>query len=141
MALTNTLSQETLEMLPEYHYAGTFDLMIRDADSVAIYWDLARTSVAPHEDARLSLKITDFGGAEEMLILNQRHGHMLVPVHGTGSHFNFTLGWSDVTGFRPIASESADLPPSLPQREDDALAALSYAVARRGVRPPATARY
>ena len=136
MTLSNTLSQETLEMLPEYYYAGTFDLMVRDADSVAVFWDLARTSVPPHEGARLSLKITDFGGAEERLILTQHHGHMLVPVHGHGSHFTFTLGWSDAEGFRPIASESADLPPSIPSRQDDVYKSLAHAVARPGFRPP-----
>ena len=103
----------TEEMLPECYRDGSFDLVVRDAHSVAIYWDLARTAEPPHAGSRLCLRFTDAAGETNTLILHHNAGHVLVPLHGEGRWYKFTLGWQDADKFLRIASLSAELPPTL----------------------------
>lgn len=103
----------THEMLPECYRDGSFDLVVRDAHSVAIYWDLARTAEPPHPGSRLCLRYTNAAGETDTLILHHNAGHVLVPLPGEGRWYKFTLGWQDSSKFLRIASLSAELPPVL----------------------------
>lgn len=106
-----TLAHSLDEMLPESYRDGSFDLVVRDAHSVAIYWDLARTAEPPHDGSRLCLRYTNAAGETDTLILHHQAGHVLVPLHGEGRWYKFTLGWLDAEKFLRIASVTAELPP------------------------------
>ncbi len=107
----NPLAHSLDEMLPESYRDGSFDLVIRDAHSVAIYWDLARTAEPPHEGSRLCLRYTNAAGETDTLILHHQAGHVLVPLTGEGRWYKFTLGWLDSEKFLRIAATTAELPP------------------------------
>ena len=106
-----TLAHSLDEMLPESYRDGSFDLVVRDAHSVAIYWDLAKTAEPPHEGSRLCLRYTNAAGETDTLILHHKAGHVLVPLPGEGRWYKFTLGWLDAEKFLRIASVNAELPP------------------------------
>lgn len=92
---------------------GSFDLIVRDASSVAIYWDLARTAEPPHEGSRLCVRYTDAAGETETLILPHQAGHVIVELPGEGRWYKFALGWLDSEKFLRIAGASAELPAPL----------------------------
>lgn len=106
-----TLAHSLDDMLPASYRDGSFDLVVRDAHSVAIYWDLARTAEPPHEGSRLCLRYTNAAGDTDTLILHHQAGHVLVPLPGEGRWYKFTLGWLDAEKFLRIASVTAELPP------------------------------
>lgn len=107
----NPLAHSLDEMLPESYRDGSFDLVIRDAHSVAVFWDLAKTAEPPHEGSRLCLRYTNAVGETDTLILHHEAGHVLVPLPGEGRWYKFTLGWLDSEKFLRIDSTSAELPP------------------------------
>ena len=107
----NPLAHTQEETLPESYRDGSFDLVVRDAHSVAIYWDLARTAEPPHEDYRLCLRYTNAVGETDTLILHHQAGHVLVPLPGDARWYKFTLGWLDSEKFLRIAATTAELPP------------------------------
>lgn len=112
----NPLAHTLDEMLPESYRDGSFDLVVRDAHSVAIYWDLARTAEPPHEGSRLCLRYTNAAGETDTLILHHQAGHVLVPLPGEGRWYKFTLGWLDSEKFLRIAATTAELPPEVGSR-------------------------
>lgn len=155
--IMNPLAHSLDEMLPESYRDGSFDLVVRDAHSVAVFWDLAKTAEPPHEGSRLCLRFTNAVGETDTLILHHEAGHVLVPLNGEGRWYKFTLGWLDAEKFLPIDSTSTELPPvvgsaspvpettitssrrktgaSIPQRGSVFLP-LAMPVERRGFGPP-----
>ena len=143
----NTLAYSLDEMLPESYRDGSFDLEIRDAHSVAVFWDLPETNQPPHSGARLCLSYTNAAGETDTLILHHEAGHVLVPLHGEGRWYRFTLGWSDGESFQRIASASAELPAVIATNREVSSGSrfdyrgslfmpLAMPVERRGFRPP-----
>ena len=146
--MIHSLPQVSSMPLPECYRDGTFDLVVRDAESVAVFWDLARASEPPHAGSRLCLQITNAAGSTDTLILHHDAGHVLVPLNANGSRdFEFALGWSDAEGFNEISRDSVELPPSLDRRKQEETATsmschrgsvflpLAAPVERRGFRP------
>jgi len=133
------------DMLPERYSDGSFDLQVRDSHSVAVFWDLPEANEPPHPGARLCLRYSDATGEMDTLILHHEAGHVLVPLHGEGRWYRFTLGWLDSESFRRIASASTELPPQVsgPASEGShfdyrgsVFLPLAMPVERRGFRPP-----
>lgn len=140
----NPLVHSPEEMLPERYRDGSFDLQVRDAHSVAVFWDLPEANEPPHQGARLCLRYSDATGEMDTLILHHEAGHVLVPLHGEGRWYRFTLGWLDSDSFQRIASSSTELPPLVKSDSDGShfdyrgsvFLPLAMPVERRGFRPP-----
>ena len=146
---------ESIEMVPESYQDDSFDIVVRDTHSIAVFWDLAVTSQPAHKGARLSLQISnqDGKGETETLILHYDAGHMIVPLAAeTSRNYLVQLGWSDVNGFSPITSGEVELPPIAKASElreslgsnlldctqgfrGSVFLPLRHAVERRGFRP------
>ena len=127
----NPLAHSLDEMLPESYRDGSFDLVVRDAHSVAVYWDLAKTAEPPHEGSRLCLRYTNAVGETETLILHHEAGHVLVPLNGEGRWYKFTLGWLDAEKFLRIDATTTELPPAVDTPASERLNPPSVRPARR----------
>lgn len=143
----NPVAHSLEEMLPERYRDGAFDLQVRDAHSVAVFWDLPESNVPPHPGARLCLRYTNAAGDTDTLILHHDAGHVLVPLPGEGRWYRFTLGWLDRENFQEIASAITELPAVLRSAGTGSASSqfdyrgsvflpLAMPVERRGFRPP-----
>ncbi|MCP5540334.1 MAG: hypothetical protein H7A52_09370 [Akkermansiaceae bacterium] len=143
----NPLAQTIDPMLPDCYRDGLFTVQVRDARSVAVFWDLTQTSEPPHSGSRLCVRHTNAAGDTETLILHHRAGHALVPLNGEGRWYRFNLGWLDTESFQSIATVSAELPPVAIRRgyagassgldyRASLFMPLSLPVERRGFSPP-----
>lgn len=95
---------------PKHPQPSAFDIIVRDAHSVAVFWDLTQTIELPHPAARLCLRYTNAVGETDTLILPHNSGHVMVSLHGEGRWYRFTLGWQDTEEFKEIATSTAELP-------------------------------
>lgn len=103
---------QSIEMVPESYQDDSFDIVVRDSRSVAVFWDLSDQSRPSDENARLSLRVISPTGSDaETLILHHDAGHMIVPLPESSRNFGIQLGWSDVNGFDSIAEDEVELPP------------------------------
>lgn len=118
----NTLPR-LLPSLPFCYQDGSFQVILRNAESAAVFWDLLEQPSQSKLDLRLCLHIVaiDVAGgvsakASQVLILHHETGHAFVPlepleplVAGCAS-YRFTLGWDDGTEFREIAVDELQMP-------------------------------
>ena len=106
-----------LPSLPFCYHDGSFQVILRNAESVAVFWDLPDDSTLSEGDARLCLHIVPISAAgkisakeREVLILHHEAGHAFVPLSGGNERYRFTLGWDDGTDFRQIAMDEVEMP-------------------------------
>ncbi len=131
----NALAQ-SLEMVPESYQDDTFDIVVRDNRSVAVFWDLAESSKRGGSGARLSLRVqNETAGAEETLPLSHDAGHMIVPLADSSRTYQIELGWANSEGFSKIADDSVELPPLVKMQAHHEANFYGAAVERRGFRP------
>lgn len=144
----NTLPH-LLASLPDCYQDGSFQVLMRDAESVAVFWDLPDDSPSYGSDVRLCLHIVPVNGvdgmvgqaenlcgAREVLILHHEAGHALVPLTGGHARYRFALGWDDGTDFRQIAVDEVEMPlVGAPQGRP----VMKKALEGRGFRPLAMA--
>lgn len=105
---------QSIEMVPESYQDDSFDIVVRDTRSVAVFWDLAEESRPVHDGARLSLRVqNEVESDSETLILHHEAGHVIVPLSENSRSYQIQLGWSDVNGFKAIAEDGVELPPLL----------------------------
>ncbi len=112
----NTLPH-LLASLPDCYQDGSFQVLMRNAESVAVFWDFPDGSPSFAADARLCLHIVPLlesgeilQRAREVLILHHEAGHALVPLAGGTGRHRFFLGWDDGTQFHRIAEDEVELP-------------------------------
>jgi len=112
----NTLPH-LIASLPDCHQDGSFQVLMRNADSVAVFWDLPDAGPSVAADARLCLHavpLSDSGGilgeAREALILRREAGHALLSLAGGNKRYRFILGWDDGSEFRCIATDEVEMP-------------------------------
>jgi hypothetical protein len=117
---------------------NSFDIVVRDAHSVAVFWDLTQTIEPPHSGSRLCLRYTNAVGETDTLILPHNSGHVMVSLHGEGRWYRFTLGWQDTEDFNEIATASAELPPLVEQEPALSSESATHADFRASVFLPLT---
>ncbi|MCF6312569.1 MAG: hypothetical protein L3J39_08975 [Verrucomicrobiales bacterium] len=115
----NTLPR-LLPSLPLCYQDGSFQVMLRNADSVAVFWDLPVDPALAKTSARLCLRIAslnksgEFGATSpQVLILHHEAGYAFVPLLALeeGCEFyRFTLGWDDGVEFQAVAEEEVEMP-------------------------------
>jgi len=106
-----------LPSLPFCYRDGSFQVILRNAESVAVFWDLLDDPSQSEMDARLCLHIVPVSGAgeisgkpPEVLILHHEAGHAFVPLACGCERYRFTLGWDDGLEFRQIAMDEVEMP-------------------------------
>lgn len=111
---------QLLPSLPFCYQDGSFQVMLRAADSVAVFWDLPVEPALVKSGARLCLRIASLDGegqlgetSPQVLILHHEAGYVFVPLvaleKGCKS-YRFNLGWDDGVEFRSIAVEEVEMP-------------------------------
>jgi hypothetical protein len=112
----NTLPH-LIASLPDCYQDGSFQVLMRNADSVAVFWDLPDGNPSFAAAARLclhSVPVLDSGEileqAREVLILQHEAGHALVPLAGGNKRYRFILGWDDGSEFCRIATDEVEMP-------------------------------
>jgi len=112
----NTLPH-LLPSLPFCYQDGSFQVLLRNAESVAVFWDLPDDPSLSEQDARLCLHIVPVSAAgeisanpPEVLILHHEAGHAFVPLSSGFERYRFTLGWDDGMEFRQIAKDEVEMP-------------------------------
>lgn len=107
----------------------SFSVLPRNSDAAVVYWSLSDDHQPIHDGCRLSLLVESReSDLNETIILHRETGHFTVPLMASDRAFQFTLGWSDVNGFRSLRSQQVELPPS-PSRS---LGAMSTSLSFRG---------
>tara|TARA_R110000850_G_scaffold212642_4_gene338422 strand:+ start:40 stop:456 length:417 start_codon:yes stop_codon:yes gene_type:complete len=95
----------------ELFFDDSFAVIPRNCDTVVVYWNLPSERQPFHSKVRLCLQINGKqSDAEEMIILHRESGHFIVPLMADDREYHVALGWSDVTGFRPIFEQNVKLP-------------------------------
>lgn len=115
----NTLPR-LLPSLPFCYQDGSFQVILRNAESVAVFWDLPEDPSLAKSDARLCLRVEAIDRAgesrvksPEVLILHHEAGHAFVPLAPLTAGcetYRFTLGWDDGDGFQAIAVDEVEMP-------------------------------
>lgn len=112
----NTLPR-LLPSLPYCYQDGSFQVILRNAESVAVFWDLPDGPSLNETNARLCLHIVALNAAgeesseaPEVLILHHEAGHAFVPLASGCESYRFTLGWNDGTEFHQVATDEVDMP-------------------------------
>jgi len=115
----NTLPR-LLPSLPFCYQDGSFQVILRNAESAAVFWDLPEQPVLSKLDHRLCLHLAAIDTAGEVLleslqvlILHHEAGHAFVPLAPLmtgGESYLFTLGWDDGREFREIAVDELEMP-------------------------------
>ncbi len=157
-----------MKMLPQYlmpvpdrYGDGFFDVVVRDARSIVIFWDLngSPEQLLPAEDTerpRVAVRATSSPARQDdrfqqTLALHDFAGHLLLPLRDPARDYDIELGWLDGENqFTAISREAVTLPaiqgaiPSAADcRSSVALSAMRHAryghfarpVERRGFRP------
>ena len=106
-----------LPSLPFCYQDGSFQVILRNAESVAVFWDLPDDPTAVESNARLCLHFValnaageTIGQSPEVLILHHEAGHAFVPLASGCERYRFTLGWDDGLEFRQIAMDEVAMP-------------------------------
>lgn len=112
----NTLPR-LLPSLPYCYHDGSFQVLLRNAESVAVFWDLPDDPSLSQSEARLCLRIDEVTGtgevsskAPEVLILHHEAGHAFVPLASSCERYRFTLGWDDGAEFHQVAMDEVEMP-------------------------------
>lgn len=112
----NTLPR-LLPSLPYCYQDGSFQVIMRDAESVAVFWDLPNEPSLNDLNVRLCLRIFELNTAgevsakaPEVLILHHEAGHAFVPMAAGCERYRFTLGWDDGTEFHQVAEDEVEMP-------------------------------
>ena len=90
---------------------------MRNAESVAVFWDLPDDPTMEDSNSRLCLHFVALSVAgeitdqpPEVLILHHEAGHAFVPLSSGCERYRFTLGWDDGLEFRQIAMDEVEMP-------------------------------
>lgn len=93
---------------------------MRNAQSVAVFWDLPDDPTLSASDVRLCLRMVAVDAAgevsadsPEILILHHETGHAFIPLAPLPSgcqSYRFTLGWNDGSQFHQIAEDEVEMP-------------------------------
>lgn len=107
-----TLPQYLMPM-PDRYRDGSFDVVVRDAGSAVIFWDLLHevtVTGTTHQLAVRSRSTED--NFEQTLNLHDHAGHLLLPLPSEARDYLIELGWltENDEKFTVIASETISLP-------------------------------
>lgn len=112
----NTLPR-LLPSLPYCYHDGSFQVLLRNAESVAVFWDLPDDPSLSESGARLCLRMVEMNGAgevsdksPEVLILHHEAGHAFVPIESDSERYRFSLGWDDGVDFHQVAMDEVEMP-------------------------------
>jgi len=119
-----TLPQYLMPM-PDRYRDGSFDIVVRDADSAVIFWDLIHEATATGTTDQLAVRSrSTVGNFEQTLNLHDHAGHLLLPLQCDARDFIIELGWLSKKDneFTVIASDTISLPetPAHHRRDQDA---------------------
>ena len=146
--------------VPDRYADGFFDVVVRDAHSAVIFWDLNGSVpfTECNERTTLAVRATAVGESTECalstaqtLTLHDFAGHLLLPLKETARDYLIELGWLDSEKkFSTLNSESitlpgvpAHLPPRVDPHSSVATSSMRHArygqlagpIERRGFRP------
>lgn len=147
--------------VPNRYGDGFFDVVVRDARSIVIFWDLNGSpdqlrSTHDADHRRVAVRTISSAGdpgerSEQTLTLHDFAGHLLLPLRDSARDYEIQLGWLDGDDrYTAISSEAvtlpeiqAGIPPQTDHRASVALSAMRHAryghfarpVERRGFRP------
>jgi hypothetical protein len=103
--------------LPFCYQDGSFQVILRNAESAAVFWDLPEEPILSKTEGRLCLRIAAIDEAgersSEVLILHHEAGQAFVPLAPIAAGcetYRFTLGWVDGVDFFKIAEDELLMP-------------------------------
>ncbi len=107
-----TLPQYLMPM-PDRYRDGSFDVVVRDAGSAVIFWDLVHEATATGTTDQLAVRSRSTeGDFDKTLNLHDHAGHLLLPLQSDAREYIIELGWlSKKDGeFTVISSDTISLP-------------------------------
>lgn len=150
--------------VPDRYADGFFDVVVRDARSAVIFWDLNGSVPFTECSERTTLAVRATAAPEQAdsttdsaqtLTLHDFAGHLLLPLNDVSREYEIELGWLDSDkNFSALTSERITLPDApahLPPRVDPhssvAMSSMRHArfgqltgpIERRGFRPSLSA--
>lgn len=90
--------------------------MVRDARSLAVFWDFPASL-----DDGASLRLRVSGGTLDETVLDLPSGRLVMAFAQEGQTYELTFGLHRTDGFEALSTQSITLPPARPVREREAL--------------------
>jgi len=107
-----TLPQYLMPM-PDRYRDGSFDVVVRDAGSAVIFWDLVHEATATGTRDQLVVRSRSTDSEfTRTLSLHDFAGHLLLPLQSDARDYIIELGWlsKESAEFSLISSETISLP-------------------------------